>query len=303
MLNKQDLIFLIVLTLFLGSYFHWEYCCEAIITPQDARIESKNNTSSVSKNYFHVYDDANPSFSIVGKDNFSFEKSNASFTTPISSDLNNSIQKLKNYINTNNNKKLAITGGFVSDELTSSKESSLGLERALSVKSYLKEAGIPEDKMIVNEVSEDSIDIINELYRDAIRYDIRTEVPAKKPESNSIVEEFNADPVIIMFHSGRIDPKISKRDNARFNELRDIINKNPSLQVSIVGHSDNIESTLRNSKIALDRAKEVKSYMTHFGIRERNLMVRSAGGSEPIASNETNQGRSQNRRVEIHLKN
>jgi OOP family OmpA-OmpF porin len=74
----------------------------------------------------------------------------------------------------------------------------------------------------------------------------------------------------------------------------------PKIQVRVEGHTDSIGSDEYNQGLGLRRANAVKGYMAGAGIAPSRLTARSFGESRPIASNETDEGRALNRRVELH---
>lgn len=77
----------------------------------------------------------------------------------------------------------------------------------------------------------------------------------------------------------------------------------PSLNVEIVGHTDSVGSAAFNRSLSERRASSVRRYLVGKGVREANLHASGAGESRPIASNDTEDGRAQNRRVEFVVLN
>jgi OmpA-OmpF porin, OOP family len=73
----------------------------------------------------------------------------------------------------------------------------------------------------------------------------------------------------------------------------------PSLTVHIDGHTDSIGTEAYNKGLSERRAKAVKAYLTSHGIPASRLTAAGHGFSEPIASNDTREGRARNRRVEL----
>lgn len=78
-----------------------------------------------------------------------------------------------------------------------------------------------------------------------------------------------------------------------------ILKKNPSLDVILQGHTDNIGNDNYNMGLSLRRAKAIKAYLVNKGIDGARIETQGFGASKPMTSNDTEEGRAQNRRVEI----
>jgi outer membrane protein OmpA-like peptidoglycan-associated protein len=79
------------------------------------------------------------------------------------------------------------------------------------------------------------------------------------------------------------------------------LRENPEVKVKIVGHTDNIGSKKYNDRLSVRRAESVKSYLVSKGISSARLTTAGVGFSEPIATNDTPEGRAKNRRIEFHV--
>jgi len=77
------------------------------------------------------------------------------------------------------------------------------------------------------------------------------------------------------------------------------LKENPDTYVTIVGHTDNTGSMDYNQTLSERRAKSVYDYLTQNGVTNGRLSFEGKGIHEPVADNNTAQGRSLNRRVEI----
>jgi len=75
----------------------------------------------------------------------------------------------------------------------------------------------------------------------------------------------------------------------------------PDIKVLIVGHTDAVGSDAYNKKLSFRRAEAVKNWMVAKGISARRMSVAGKGEIEPIDSNETNDGRANNRRIEFRV--
>jgi outer membrane protein OmpA-like peptidoglycan-associated protein len=72
-------------------------------------------------------------------------------------------------------------------------------------------------------------------------------------------------------------------------------------RVTVVGHTDNVGGDALNNRLSLDRASSVREYLQARGIDPSRILVNGRGEAQPIASNDTAQGRAENRRVELFL--
>ena len=85
------------------------------------------------------------------------------------------------------------------------------------------------------------------------------------------------------------------------NSFADIIQQQmPQADLLIVGHTDNIGAKDYNLDLSQNRAKAVSLFLQHKGIN--NIRTEGRGFAEPIRTNNTDEGRRQNRRVEIFIK-
>ncbi|WP_051583902.1 OmpA family protein [Dokdonia sp. PRO95] len=83
-------------------------------------------------------------------------------------------------------------------------------------------------------------------------------------------------------------------------ELKKILKENPDKKVTILGHTDNVGSSVDNFNQGLKMSRQVKWYLTaRRGIPRRKITATSRGEEEPIATNKTLSGRQENNRIEI----
>ena len=81
--------------------------------------------------------------------------------------------------------------------------------------------------------------------------------------------------------------------------LSQLMEQHPSLRIRLEGHTDQVGSAAYNQKLSLNRALAVKSALTAQGIVGQRIEVTGFGATRPIAGNDTDEGRAQNRRVEV----
>lgn len=97
--------------------------------------------------------------------------------------------------------------------------------------------------------------------------------------------------------------RLSKADRDAIDQLAMKLKDNPSIQIAIIGHTDTQAypsgSGFDNWDLSWARAKSVASRMIRQGVNPDQVLVGGRGENDPTATNDTREGRAQNRRVEI----
>ena len=78
---------------------------------------------------------------------------------------------------------------------------------------------------------------------------------------------------------------------------------NQQIKIEISAHTDNVGSEISNLKLSLKRVNKILNYLVSEGINKFKINVVGLGESTPIYSNDTEEGRAKNRRVEIKILN
>ena len=73
------------------------------------------------------------------------------------------------------------------------------------------------------------------------------------------------------------------------------------LSVKVIGYTDSQGSDAYNQKLSERRASSVAAYLLSQGLAPEKLTSQGLGESQPVADNATEEGRAQNRRVELHI--
>jgi OOP family OmpA-OmpF porin len=97
------------------------------------------------------------------------------------------------------------------------------------------------------------------------------------------------------FNKAKLKPEGEQQLEVVVREL----NANPTIRVLIEGHTDSIGSHAYNQKLSERRADAVRDYMVSHGIDPSRITTKGWGETKPVASNRTEEGRAQNRRVEL----
>lgn len=123
------------------------------------------------------------------------------------------------------------------------------------------------------------------------------EEPPKEPEPVVEKPDYNFENILFEF-----DSSVLKTESyAVLDNIIREMQKDSSAKFIINGHSS-LEGTAEyNQSLSVDRANAVKLYITNAGMRPENLSAKGFGATKPVASNDTESGREQNRRVEISV--
>jgi OmpA-OmpF porin, OOP family len=92
---------------------------------------------------------------------------------------------------------------------------------------------------------------------------------------------------------------LKKESFTELNKVVDFLKQNPSVEIEISGHTDNKGSDDYNANLSQGRSQSVVDYLISQGIEADRLSAHGYGESKPIESNDTDEGRANNRRVEF----
>ena len=101
----------------------------------------------------------------------------------------------------------------------------------------------------------------------------------------------------VLFDSGKFTLRPLARE--KLAKISGIVLAYPSLKLAVEGNTDSVGTEAYNQELSEQRAEGVRSYLTHEGVPQSSTTSEGFGKSRPIASNDTAEGRQQNRRVEL----
>ena len=111
--------------------------------------------------------------------------------------------------------------------------------------------------------------------------------------------------LVVTFDSGLLFDfdKALLRPTAESNlqKLAESLQRYPGENVLVVGHTDNVGTDSYNQQLSVERAQSAQRFLEQHGIDPTRIRTRGMGENDPIASNETEQGRQANRRIELAL--
>ena len=116
-------------------------------------------------------------------------------------------------------------------------------------------------------------------------------------------ESHSIDPVVLnnIFFKQGLSTLLPESD-FEILSLFQFLNENPNIQITIIGHTDNVGSEMDNIKLSLERANSVKNAIIALGIESNRISTIGKGESVPVSDNLTEIGRQKNRRTEFSIK-
>jgi outer membrane protein OmpA-like peptidoglycan-associated protein/tetratricopeptide (TPR) repeat protein len=103
----------------------------------------------------------------------------------------------------------------------------------------------------------------------------------------------------IFFDTNKFDIKSDSR--SELEKLVNFLSVNPTLHIEVSGHTDNVGNDQANQTLSENRAKAVYNYLIASKIDASRLVFKGYGETQPIAPNDTDEGRSKNRRTEFKI--
>ncbi len=318
-MSKRTLHFLLMLLVgIVGGILNYFFCCNCCgntkvnstenIAPAITPIASKPTAIKAPTRNSFILDDTNGNFNLKTNDHFNFNANGFTVLKPLSNTVDVQIDKLKPYLELHKEKTLDIIGLYTSKEKNPSGYSNLGIARANAVKNYLVSKGISSKQLNTLGKLNDNLIPDQTIYYGPVNYHFNTSNSAEDIASKRITElallrkEIIANPLKLNFETNSSILHLSNSQRAKMGKLSRYLDKADSGQLLVTGHTDSTGDYNANLQLGKSRAGFIADYLAKNGIDRSKISTLSKSSDKPIASNETEEGRRQNRRVEITLK-
>ena len=133
------------------------------------------------------------------------------------------------------------------------------------------------------------------LYLDKQKAELEKVAETKRTEDGLLVNMKND----ILF--GTDSAALKDESIGQINQVGDILAKYADNRIRVEGHTDSTGSNAHNEQLSLRRADAVKRVLVARGVQDKQILVLGQGEARPVADNATVDGRSKNRRVELHI--
>ena len=122
---------------------------------------------------------------------------------------------------------------------------------------------------------------------------------------DTVTDQNNLTAIRVTFDSGILfgfnKTNLSESAKKSLSQFASSLRNNPETDVTILGFTDNVGTRAANEKVSTQRAANVKTYLNQSGVSSTRMQSKGMGWENPVASNDTEAGRAQNRRVEIYI--
>lgn len=309
MSKKSSYLLGILLTIIIGTFLYWKFCCKCCNKDSlDRKGKIENNSVTPNKKEATLWPfsikDANGDFSFSTKENFNFNVSNFKILDSISSSLNEGVLNVKEYLDANGEKRFNITGYYRSDETNNSAFPNLGLARANSVKNYMVSKGI-SSKLIntFGQLNDDMVADANGIFHGPLGFDIFTRGENSNENDDALAKAcaaIKANPLVLHFKTGQAQINLTTEQRQKIAAISRCVDK-LGVKVQVVGHTDNTGNANNNIVLGQGRADFAKGYLIQNGILSSHIEATSKGQTEPIADNATDEGKAKNRRTVVTI--
>lgn len=295
----------IIITILVGTYFFMK-CCSCCGLPT-------TNTNSVNSTNEEVKTPVEPEatsypFSLKGNgfefsnnDNFNFKSSEFKYQEPLSENVNKGVTALQQYLDKDATNAVTITGYYTGTEENNSAYPNLGIARANAIKNYVVASGVPSSKLNIAGQLIDSMVPKDNIYYGPVAYEpiIAEDNTA---QMDALYLKIKANPLVLHFKTGEAAINLTTEQRQKIADISTYLDKVEGAMCTVVGHTDNTGIRTNNINLGLNRANFAKQYLIGNGISSAKINTSSKGPDEPIATNDTEEGKAQNRRTVVTLK-
>jgi len=147
------------------------------------------------------------------------------------------------------------------------------------------------------------------------RYLVEVSAPFYKPEIDTIRVDANLDSInfkLLSVKPGNVlrlqriyfaqgDFRIQQNSYAELNELLMLMDRYPAMVIRLEGHTDRLGGRQANLILSQNRVDEIKKYLMRHGVNEKRIKTQAFGGNRPISTENSEESRRLNRRVEVRI--
>jgi OmpA-OmpF porin, OOP family len=233
-------------------------------------------------------------------DNLRFGRSNYEHGLPLAEGVKNVFSSTADYLKRQADRTLKITGFYNEAEKNTSIFPNLGLARANHIKAMLTALGAPASQIATDAIMQNDLTFVNDTLSGGAMYSFSGLV-TDDTRLADIEKRLRANPIILYFATNQSDLSLSDQQRKDFSDLLYYLDNKKGAKATSTGHTDNKGSIEKNTTLSGERAAFVRAYLAKNGVNAEQIVTSGKGPSVPRETNDTEEGRAKNRRVEVGI--
>ena len=230
---------------------------------------------------------------------FSFPMNSAKLN--VNKATNTQLQSIATYLTNNPDRTLLLTGTYASKEKNDTDYENLGVARASAIKRLLIDMGA-----IAENISIAGNETNNTRFADNVLFggvDFLFGNGGNNADSNAgTTNTFSlTDAFVIPYEGNDIEMEMTDPISNYLDKVKEYLNNNPDAVLMVYGHTDNAGDRRTNMVTSEKVARKVRRFFRNNGLKSGQVKAVAKGPDEPTSSNIDEQGRKQNRRVELRI--
>ena len=296
-MNRRVLPFFLFLLgwIALGCWLCKKFLCDA--TPK--QVISQSTLAPAAASGWTIADGSG--FTTNSPDYFGYAH-NGTAHTGMSPGLETSVASTATYLKGNPDRSLDITGYYMDSETNNSILPTLGLARANDIKDLFVNSGVPVNQLNLKDALLPEAAWANDTH---VTRGIELAFTGKVANDTRLADikaRLFGKPITLYFGTNDANIALSSQQRTDMADIMYYLDRVPESGLGIGGHTDNRGGRRANLKLSESRAASVRDYLAQKGLSASRMTAKGYGPEQPIASNDDDAGRAQNRRVEVILK-
>jgi OmpA-OmpF porin, OOP family len=289
----------LALFLFLSNKYYQSHCgCGVAAAATTSAVSAVGATTLAGATALDITDGT--AFKGGTNDNLRFGRNSYEHALPLADRLKAVFGSTAAYLKGHADRTMKVTGFYNESEKNTSIYPNLGLARANNIKAMLTGMGAPAAQIVTEAVMQNDLSFVKDTLMGGAAYSFSGLV---KDDSRlaDIEKRLRANPIIVYFGTNESELSLTDAQRKDFSDLLFYLDNKKGAKATSTGHTDNKGSSEKNTTLSAQRAEFVRSYLSKNGVNADQITTSGKGPSTPMATNDTEEGRAKNRRVEVGI--